>query len=120
MMASTAQARTDSFVDLWKIRFEPGFLEAELKSRSDPNSLSELERERLTNFLVMFLTVFQNVYYQRSMGTLDSSQSTSIDSLPLLNIAPYYRDLIEEGTVTRGYSDEFVHHLHEVIRRTGR
>jgi len=115
MISSASQSRTDSFFELWKLRFEPGFMEAELKSRKDPQSLTELEREMLINFIVAFLTYMQNLYFQRKFGALDEALTGTLDSLPLLEITPYYRTLLLEGNLTRGYSKEFTRHIENVM-----
>ena len=115
MISSASQSRSESFIELWKIRFDPGFFEAELKSRQDPEALTEVERLRLANFLIALLTYLQNLYYQRELGTLDQAQTGVLDSVPLLEVTPYYRTLLEEGVIMRGYSTEFTRHIKSVL-----
>jgi hypothetical protein len=66
----------------------------------------------------MFMTFQQNSYYQRKVGTLDESQAGAIDTLPLLDITPYYRKLWEEGIVKdESFSKEFVDHANKIIEQ---
>jgi hypothetical protein len=117
MVASAAQARTDSFIELWKVRFEPGFIETETKSRNEPDSLTPEERSKLVNFLTMFMTFMQNNYYQRSVGSLEASQSGALDKLPLLMVTPLYVEIWQSARDSGSYSDEFVQHVDEVVRK---
>ena len=119
MMASTAQARTESFLELWRVRLDDGFLEAEHKSRNDPDALTDIERSKLINFLIMFLTYMQNVHYQRQVGTLEPSLTKTLDTMPLLTRTPFYRIIIEDSEFTVGYSEDFISHLRDVLKRQG-
>ena len=85
MMAAGSQARTDPLIEVFKIRLQPGFIQAELKGREDAQAVLTLEEKHLLNtFLVVFLSFMQNNYYQRTVGTLDEAEAGALDSVPLL------------------------------------
>ena len=118
MQAAAGQARTDTMIELWKVRFEPGFATSEAKAATDPDSLTVEEIAMLGNFMAMFFTFMQNNYYQRKAGTLAEGQEGALDSMPLITQNPYYRARWEVVKSMGIFSKEFVEHVDKVIEST--
>ena len=118
MQAAAGQARADSMIELWKVRFEPGFMRAESKASENPESLTEEEVAMLINFMAMFFTFMQNNYYQRKAGTLAEDQEGALDSMPLVANNAFYRERWEKAKVAGVFSEEFVNHVDKVLAST--
>jgi len=118
MQAGAGQARTDTMIELWKVRFEPGFLVTEQKAMDDPGNLTPEEIAMLGNFMAMFLTFMQNNYYQRKAGTLAEGQEGALDTMPLLTQNSFYLSRWENVKNMGVFSQEFIDHVDKVIGAT--
>ena len=113
--SATSQARSDSFIDLWKMRLTPELSSAELVARTDPEKLTETHRYYLIAFLTMFLNHYQNTYYQLSVGTLEEDQTGALETLPLFKAAPYYGTLWRDGLPRDSYNDDFISYVDSIV-----
>lgn len=113
---STSQARASAFNQLWSMKLQPGFSDVEMRALNDPGSLTEEDRYVLAHFLIMFMNFYQDSFYQRKIGTLDSEQAGALDSFPMLKAVPIYMELwkvLRVGT----FSDEFIEHVDSVLEQ---
>ena len=116
MKASTSQARTAAFTQMWVTKFQPGVVDAELKALNSPDDLTDRDRYLLFNFLLMFMNFYQDTFYQRKLGTLDEEQAGALDTFPMLRFYPIYGDIWRTNMSTGGtFSDEFVAHVNKVL-----
>jgi hypothetical protein len=120
MMAASSQSRADGILELFGARLSPGFAAADVKARTDPDSLTPEERHMLLTFLMMYSNFMQNIHYQHSIGTLDADQVGALDSLPLLVASKFnvtvWKTILRES---KALSPEFVAHVDRVIEARG-
>lgn len=114
--SAAAQARTDAFVNLWKVRLDPELTNAELNARRNPDEVSDADRYRLVAFLTMFLNHYQNTFYQLRVGALEPDQTGALDSMPILGAVPYYRKLWQTDLPKGPYNPEFIQHVDSIVR----
>ena len=113
--SATSQARSDSFQNLFSMRVKPELANAELTSRKAPEKLTDIDRFYMTAFLTMFLNHYQNIYYQRKVGTLDKEQTGALDTLPLFKASPYYITMWNGSFPKDSYNAEFMQHIDSII-----
>jgi hypothetical protein len=115
--ASTAQARSDAFSNMFAHTMNPVLLEANLKAKNDPESLTESERQLLFNFLILFLNHHETTFYHRKLGTLDPAQAGHLDTLPILRDSEFYANIWRSRLEKRfvGARREFAVHVNAVI-----
>ena len=114
LRGQAAQSRTDATINLWKVRFDPAFREAELKSATQLEELSPAEALLLETFFVPWIEYTQNLFYQSKLGLLDSDQSTWLDTMPLLRNT-VYRTAWQDFRESRAYPADFVAHVDNII-----
>ncbi len=116
LRGQAAQSRTDASMNLWKVRFDSAFREAELKSTTQLEGLSPGEVYLLDNFFVPWMEYVQNLFYQRKLGLLDADQSTWIDTMPLLRHM-FYRTTWQGHKEFGAYPADFVAHIDNIIAK---
>ena len=113
--SATSQARVDSYQNLVAVRLQPELANAELTSRKAPEKLTDLDRFYMFAFLSMFMSHWQNVYYQRRIGTLVDEQSGALDTLPLFKLSPYYITIWKKGEWKGSFDTDFIQHVDSII-----
>ena len=116
LRGQAAQSRTDATINLWKVRFDSAFREAELKSATQLEGLSPGEVYLLDNFFVPWMEYSQNLFYQRELGLLDADQSTWIDTMPLMRNM-VYRTSWPGHKESGAYPSDFVAHIDNIIAK---
>ena len=115
MRSATSQARSDGFIELWKLRLDPQLSHAELRARHEPETLSDIDRHNLTAFLTMFLNHYQNTHYQVQVGTLEKDQAGALEYLPIIKLVPFYQELWNETLPKDSYNQDFIAHVDSIV-----
>ncbi len=116
LRGQAAQSRTDATINLWKVRFDSAFREAELKSTTQLEELSPGEVYLLQTFFVPWMEYTQNLFYQRKLGLLDADQSTWLDTMPLMR-HKVYRAAWPGHKEFGAYPADFVAHIDNIIAK---
>ena len=116
LRGQAAQSRTDATINLYRLRFDSAFREAELKGATQLEELSPGEVLLLRNFFVPWIEYIQNIFYQRKLGLLDADQSTWLDTMPLMR-KEAYRAIWQGFREFGPYPADFVAHIDNIIAK---
>jgi hypothetical protein len=116
MKASTMQARTDSFVNLFATRMTvPALADALIKQRESPDDLTPRDLHYIHSDLNARTLALENWFYQRSVGNLDEAMTTRLDGL-LIYRRPIARDWWDRvARRSGGFSPDFIAHVDRVL-----
>ena len=97
------------------MRLTPELSQSELKARTAPDTLNETDHFYLIAFLTMFLNHYQNTCYQREVGTLEREQVGALETLPLFDATPYYKELWNSRLPRDSYNQEFIDYVDSIV-----